>query len=42
MICDKFASDNTMDTVFAKKLKGLLDKILPEEYHNTIPELSIK
>ena len=42
IICDKFASDNTMDTVFEKKLKGSLDKILPEEYHDKIPELSIK
>ncbi len=41
IICQKYVSENTMDNVF-EKIKGSLDKILPEEYHDKIPTLSIK
>ena len=41
MICDEFATENTMDTVF-EKIKGFLDKIIPEEYQSNIENLSIK
>lgn len=41
IICEKYATENTMDIVF-EKIKDSLDKILPEEYHDKIPTLSIK
>ena len=40
-ICDEFATENTMDTVF-EKIKDYLDKIVPEEYNSNIENLSIK
>ena len=40
-ICDEFATENTMDTVF-DKIKSSLDKIIPLEYQSLIPNLSIK
>ena len=41
MICENFATENTMDIVF-EKLKPYLDKIIPKEYQNQIQDLSIK
>ena len=41
IICDEFATENTMDTVF-DKIKSSLDKIIPLEYQSLIPNLSIK
>ena len=41
LICQEFATENTMDTVF-EKIRSSLDKIIPLEYHNKIPNLSIK
>ena len=41
IICDEFASESTMDTVF-EKIRGSLDKIIPKEYHSQIENLSIK
>ena len=40
-ICDEFATENTMDTVF-EKIKDYLNKIVPEEYNSNIENLSIK
>lgn len=40
-ICDEFATENTMDTVF-EKIRNSLDKIIPPEYLNKISNLSIK
>lgn len=40
-ICDEFATENTMDTVF-EKIRDYLDKIVPEEYNSNIENLSIK
>ena len=41
IICDEFATENTMDTVF-EKLKIALDKIIPVEYNSQINNLSIR
>ena len=41
MICENFATENTMDIVF-EKLKPSLDRIIPKEYQNQIQDLSIK
>ena len=41
MICDNFAKENTMNIVF-EKIKDFLVRIIPEKYHNQIPNLSIK
>ena len=41
IICDEFATENTMDTVF-DKIKIALDKIIPVEYASQIKNLSIK
>ena len=41
MICNEFATENTMDNVF-EKIRGFLDKIIPEEYQSNIENLSIK
>ena len=41
IICDEFATENTMDTVF-DKIKIALDKIIPDEYASQIKNLSIK
>ena len=41
IICDEFATENTMDTVF-DKLKIALDKIIPVEYNSQINNLSIR
>ena len=41
IICDEFATENTMDTVF-EKIKIALDKIIPAEYNSKINNLSIR
>ena len=41
IICDEFATENTMDTVF-EKIKIALDKIIPAEYNSQINNLSIR
>ena len=41
IICDEFATENTMDTDF-DKIKIALDKIIPVEYASQIKNLSIK
>ena len=38
MICNEFATENTMDNVF-EKIRGFLDKIIPEEYQSNIENL---
>jgi len=41
IICEKYATENTLDTVF-EKIKNSLDKIIPQQYHSQISNLLIK